>query len=119
MYKRQERIQAELTKLLLSPHPGHISMVYETGISPYVSETFHQEMCIRDRYAIFGGAKSGQGLDTSVAATLLAENQNPAGLLMLIPTVIVIGMAVLGNNLFVTLPVGIIIACLLYHSRCV
>ena len=38
----KERIQAELTKLLLSPHPGHISMVYETGISPYVSETFHK-----------------------------------------------------------------------------
>ena len=45
-----------------------------------------------------------------MAASLLAENQNPAGLLMLIPTVIVIGMAVMGNNLFVTLPVGIIIA---------
>lgn len=38
----KERIQAELTKLLLSPHPGHISMVYEIGISPYVSETFHK-----------------------------------------------------------------------------
>ena len=38
----KERIQAELTKLLLSPHPVHISMVYETGISPYVSETFHK-----------------------------------------------------------------------------
>ena len=63
-------------------------------------------------YAIFGGAKSGQGLDTSVAASLLAENQNPAGLLMLIPTVIVIGMAVMGNNLFVTLPVGIIMLSL-------
>lgn len=61
-------------------------------------------------FAIFGGAKSGQGLDSSVAATLLAENQNPKGLLMLIPTVIVIGMAVTGNNLFVTLPVGIVIA---------
>ena len=38
----KDRIQAELTKLLLSPHPGHISMVYEIGISPYVSETFHK-----------------------------------------------------------------------------
>lgn len=38
----KERIQAELTKLLLSPHPGHISMVYEIGISPCVSETFHK-----------------------------------------------------------------------------
>ena len=61
-------------------------------------------------YTSFGGAKTGQGLDSSVAATLLAENQNPKGLLMLIPTVIVIGMAVTGNNLFVTLPVGIVIA---------
>ena len=42
MHVSKERIQAELTKLLLSPHPGHISMVYEIGISPYVSETFHK-----------------------------------------------------------------------------
>lgn len=75
--------------------------------SKYVIVTFIISIVL---YAIFGGAKSGQGLDTSVAASLLAENQNPAGLLMLIPTVIVIGMAVMGNNLFVTLPVGIIIA---------
>ena len=52
----KERIQAELTKLLLSPHPGHISMVYETGISPYVSETFHQVYCRKDG----GGLEDGQ-----------------------------------------------------------
>lgn len=38
----KERIQVELTKLLLSCHPNHISMVYETGISPYVSDEFHR-----------------------------------------------------------------------------
>ena len=36
----KERIQVELTKLLLSRNPGHMAMVYGTGISPYVSETF-------------------------------------------------------------------------------
>ena len=37
----KERIQVELTKLLLSSHPDYISLVYETGISPFVSEKFH------------------------------------------------------------------------------
>ena len=37
----KERIQVELTKLLLSSHPDYILRVYETGISPYVSEKFH------------------------------------------------------------------------------
>mgnify|MGYP000037212705 FL=1 len=32
----------ELTKLLISPLPGRIRQVYETGISPWVSETFHR-----------------------------------------------------------------------------
>lgn len=36
----KERIQAELTKLLLSDHPERISMVYDTGISPYISPAF-------------------------------------------------------------------------------
>lgn len=38
----RERIQVELTKLLVSSHPEQISMVYETGISPYVSDAFHK-----------------------------------------------------------------------------
>ena len=38
----KERIQVELTKLLLSSHPDYISLVYETGISPFVSEVFHR-----------------------------------------------------------------------------
>jgi len=36
----RERIQAELTKLLLSDRPEQVREVYETGISPYISETF-------------------------------------------------------------------------------
>lgn len=36
----KERIQVELTKLLLSDHPGQIRQVFETGISPYVSPAF-------------------------------------------------------------------------------
>ena len=38
----KERIQVELTKLLLSDRPQTMKLVYETGISPYVSETFHK-----------------------------------------------------------------------------
>lgn len=37
----KERIQVELTKLLLSDHPEQMALVYETGISPYVSDVFH------------------------------------------------------------------------------
>lgn len=36
----KERIQIELTKLLLSPHPEQITDVYRTGISRYVSDSF-------------------------------------------------------------------------------
>lgn len=43
----KERIQAELTKLLLSDEPGKIEEVYETGISPYVSPAFCR-VCRRD-----------------------------------------------------------------------
>lgn len=37
----KERIQMELTKLLLSAHPERMRQVYETGISAYVSDAFH------------------------------------------------------------------------------
>lgn len=36
----KERIQTELTKLLLSGHPERMKEVFETGISSYVSPTF-------------------------------------------------------------------------------
>lgn len=38
----KERVQVELTKLLISSHPEKMAMVYETGISPYVSGVFHE-----------------------------------------------------------------------------
>lgn len=38
----RERVQVELTKLLTSPLPGRIRQVYDTGISPWVSEVFHR-----------------------------------------------------------------------------
>lgn len=41
----KERIQAELTKLLLSSHPGHMALVYATGISPFVSQAFQAAYC--------------------------------------------------------------------------
>ena len=61
-------------------------------------------------FFIFGGAKVGEGLDPILAEQLLAEHQMPKGLLLLIPTAIVIYMAVKGKNLFITLSLGIIIA---------
>lgn len=46
----KERIQAELTKLLLSRNPEKIREVYQTGISRYISEAFHgvdmEHLCI-------------------------------------------------------------------------
>jgi len=36
----KERIQVELTKLLLYGHPEKMRQVFETGISPYISEAF-------------------------------------------------------------------------------
>lgn len=36
----KERVQIELTKLLLSAHPEHIGQVYTTGIAAYVSPAF-------------------------------------------------------------------------------
>lgn len=38
----RERIQAELTKLLLSDNPERIKLVYETGISRYISKLFSE-----------------------------------------------------------------------------
>lgn len=40
----KERIQVELTKLLLSRHPETIIEVYKTGISSYISHLFHQAL---------------------------------------------------------------------------
>ena len=37
----KERIQVELTKLLLSDHPENMKLVFESGISPYISKEFH------------------------------------------------------------------------------
>lgn len=36
----KERIQTELTKLLVSGHPEKIYLVFEMGVSPWISETF-------------------------------------------------------------------------------
>lgn len=36
----KERIQVELTKLLVSAHPEKISLVHETGVSRYLSDAF-------------------------------------------------------------------------------
>lgn len=61
-------------------------------------------------FYIFGAAKVGEGLDPVLAEQLLIEHQMPKGLLLLIPTAIVIYLAVKGKNLFITLSIGIIIA---------
>lgn len=42
----KERVQTELTKLLLSPHPDYVKMVFEYGVSPWISKAF---ACIRQQ----------------------------------------------------------------------
>ena len=72
----KERIQVELTKLLLSPNPGHINMVYETGISPYVSETFHKVYCREED----GGLDEGKQVERDDGPRPeCADRQRPEG----------------------------------------
>lgn len=44
----RERVQVELTKLLLSDHPEKIRLVYDMGLAPYITEGFCQarERCL-------------------------------------------------------------------------
>ena len=60
----RERVQTELTKLLLSPHPEKIRQVYETGISPYVSPAFHR-LCMDESRQLRPGEPHDLGLDES------------------------------------------------------
>lgn len=58
----KERIQVELTKTLLSDHPERIYLVEETGMSPYVSDTFK---------AVFNGTGKERGISACVRASRL------------------------------------------------
>ncbi len=40
MHVSKERIQTELTKILVSGHPDYIKLVFEDGIAPWISDTF-------------------------------------------------------------------------------
>jgi len=57
-------------------------------------------------FGIFGGASSVQS--TVAVEDILTKYTNPKGLLLLIPTVIVIYLAVKGKSIFTTITVGII-----------
>lgn len=59
-------------------------------------------------FFIFGSA--GEATDAAEAARLLEEYQNPKGLLLLIPTILVIILAVKGINIFAALGTGIVAA---------
>ena len=59
-------------------------------------------------FFIFGGA--GEATDAEQAEVLLAQYQNPKGLLLLIPTILVIVLAIKGINIFAALGTGIITA---------
>lgn len=59
-------------------------------------------------FYIFGGA--GGGSDAALAGELLAQYQNPKGLLLLIPTFLVIFMAVRGVDIFAALATGVFTA---------
>ena len=58
----KERIQVELTKTLLSEHPERIYLVGETGMSPYVSDTFS---------AVFAGTGKKKGISACMRASHL------------------------------------------------
>lgn len=60
-------------------------------------------------FFIFGGS-GGATLDPNHAAELLAAYQMPAGLLLLIPTALVIYLAVRGKNIFACLGIGSVVA---------
>ena len=59
-------------------------------------------------FFVFGGA--GEATDAAQAEELLAQYQNPKGLLLLIPTILVIILAIKGVNIFAALGTGIITA---------
>lgn len=59
-------------------------------------------------FFIFGA--KGQVMSSSETEALLAEYQNPYGLLLLIPTIVVIIMSTKGINIFASLGTGIILA---------
>lgn len=60
-------------------------------------------------FYVFGGS-GGATLDHAYAAELLADYQMPAGLLLLIPTALVIFLAVRGKNIFACLGIGSVAA---------
>lgn len=62
-------------------------------------------------FFIFGGA--GDSTDAVYAEELLREYQNPKGLLLLIPTILVIILAVRGINIFAALGFGIVTASII------
>ena len=65
----KERIQVELTKLLLSKHPERMMMVEATGICPYVTDLFEEVFTReRDRQADKGGADIEDAVSSVFAA---------------------------------------------------
>ncbi|MEG1686881.1 MAG: Na+/H+ antiporter NhaC family protein [Angelakisella sp.] len=62
-------------------------------------------------FFIFGGG--GATADSGMANSILEQYQNPMGLLLLIPTILVIFMSVKGKNIFLTLATGILVAILI------
>jgi Na+/H+ antiporter NhaC len=62
-------------------------------------------------FFIFGGADTST--DANLANELLQQYQNPTGLLLLIPTLLVILLAVKGTNIFAALSTGIVSAILI------
>lgn len=62
-------------------------------------------------FFIFGSSKGS--IDANLASELLQQYQNPTGLLLLIPTLLVILLAVKGVNIFAALSTGILSAILI------
>lgn len=69
----KERVQVELTKLLLSTHPDYIREVFETGISPYITPGFSH--IPKERIAISSSLPAVKSLRWAAFLRLVEEKE--------------------------------------------
>lgn len=70
----KERIQVELTKLLLSDHPEKVKMVEDTGICPYVTELFGEVFDRERGYLLKTGQCGSCEMQSETSAVSMAYN---------------------------------------------
>ena len=85
----------------------------EADIGGTVKERFRYVIVAAAIAAVLFFVFGGSGTSSAKAQAMLAEYQMPLGLLLLIPTLVVIIMAVRGINIFAALGTGIVLASIL------